>query len=87
MFGGENKRVSMRFNNSLLNVVIERFGTSSDVTYYPDGKSNFIVTTDVEISDQFYAWMCGFRKRASIVRPPEVVEGFKNFLKDIESKY
>lgn len=87
MFGGENKRVSMRFNNSLLSVVIERFGASSDVTYYPDGKSNFIVTTDVEISDQFYAWMCGFRKRASIVRPPEVIEGFKNFLKDIESKY
>ena len=87
MFGGENKRISMRFNNSLLSVVIERFGAGSDVTYNPDGKHNFIVNADVEISDQFYAWMCGFRKRASIVRPPEVVEGFKNFLKDIESKY
>jgi predicted DNA-binding transcriptional regulator YafY len=87
MFSGENKRVSMRFNNSLLSAVIERFGNKSDVTYRPDGKSNFIVIADVEISDQFYAWMCGFRKRASIVHPPEVVEGMKNFLKDIESKY
>lgn len=87
MFGGENKRISMRFNNSLLSVVIERFGVNSDVTYIPDGKHNFIVNADVEISDQFYAWLCGFRKRASIVRPPEVIEGFKAFLKDIESKY
>lgn len=87
MFGGETKSVSMRFNNSLLSVVIERFGASSDVSYRPDGKSNFIITADVEISDQFYAWMCGFRKRASIVHPLEVVEGFKTFLKDIESKY
>ena len=87
MFSGENKRVSMRFNNSLLSAVIERFGNKSDVTYRPDGKSNFIVIADVEISDQFYAWICGFRKRASIVHPPEIVEGIKTFLKDIESKY
>ena len=87
MFGGEKKRVSMRFNNSLLSAVIERFGNGSDVSYMPDGKSNFIVNADVEISDQFYAWICGFRKRASIVHPSDVVEGMRKFLADIESKY
>lgn len=87
MFGGKNRRVNMRFNNSLLSVVIERFGTGSDVFYRPDGKSNFIVTADIEISDQFFSWICGFRKRASIISPSDVVEDMKKFLKDIESKY
>ena len=87
MFGGENKHVSIRFTNSLLDVVIERFGTGSDVFYRPDDDHHFVVVSDVEISDQFYSWICSFRKKATIISPPEVVEGMKKFLSDIESKY
>ena len=87
MYGGENKRVSIKFINPLLDVAIERFGTDSDVFYRPCDKSHFIVTANVEISDQFYSWVCSFRKKANIISPPEVVEGMKNFLNDIESKY
>lgn len=87
MYGGENKHVSIRFVASLLDVVIERFGAGYDVFYRPDDEHHFIVTSDVEISDQFYSWVCSFRKKASIVSPPDVVEGMKKFLSDIESKY
>ena len=87
MYGGENKHVSIRFISSLLGVVIERFGTGSDVFYRPDDAHHFIVTSDVEVSDQFYSWVCSFRKSATIISPPEVVEGMKKFLSDIESKY
>lgn len=85
--GGENKHVSIRFISSLLGVVIERFGTGSDVFYRPEDAHHFIVTSDVEVSDQFYSWVCSFRKSATIISPPEVVEGMKKFLSDIESKY
>lgn len=87
MFGGEQKRVSIRFRNYLLDTAIERFGTDKDVFYRPDGKEYFVVTADVEISDQFFAWVCGFRKRAAIINPPDVVEGMKKFLEDIETEY
>lgn len=48
---------------------------------------HFIVTTQIAISDQFYGWLCGFRKMAVIVSPPDVVTDFQNFLDDIYGKY
>lgn len=87
MFGGERKRVSIRFINPLLDTAVERFGTSPDVFYRRDDEKHFVVTADVEISDQFFAWVCGFRKKATIIYPPELVASIKEFLIDIRSKY
>ena len=87
MFSGEQKRVNIRFTNNLLDVAIERFGTGGQVFYRPDDNNHFIVSADVEISDQFYSWVCGFRKKAVIISPPDVVEGMQQFLNDIQGKY
>lgn len=87
MFGGEQKRVSIRFINRLLDTAIERFGTSPDIFYRQDDEKHFVVTADVEISDQFLAWVCGFRKGAAIINPPDVVERMKKFLEDIKTRY
>lgn len=87
MYGGQQKRVSVRFINPLLDTAIERFGTSPHVFYRPDGERHFVVTADVEISDQFFSWVCGFRKRATIINPPDVVEDMQKFLKDIAGRY
>lgn len=65
MFGGEKKRVQIRFVNKLLDTAVERFGKGKDTFYYQDGEEHFIVATDVEVSDQFFAWVCGFGKKAS----------------------
>lgn len=58
-----------------------------DVFYMVDDDRHFVVSTNVEISDQFFAWICGFRKRAKIVSPPEVVESMKRFLNDVYGRY
>lgn len=87
MFGGEQKRVSVRFINPLLDTAIERFGTSPDVFYRPEGERHFVVTADVEISNQFFAWVCGFGKRAKIVNPPDVAADMKEFLSGIAEMY
>lgn len=87
MYGGPQKRVSVRFINPLLDTAIERFGTAPDVFYRPDGDRHFVVSADVEVSDQFFSWVCGFRKRAKIISPPEVVEGMQKFLADIAGRY
>lgn len=87
MFGGEQKRVRIRFINPLLDTVVDRFGTGGEVSYSSDGEGHFTVSADVEISDQFYSWICGFRKKATIISPPEVIEGMKTFLQDIQARY
>lgn len=86
MFGGKKRRVRIRFINPLLDTVIERFGTK-DAIYSADGEQHFIVAATVEISDQFLAWVCGFRKKATIIAPSDVVEDMKNFLSDISDRY
>ena len=87
MFSGEKKRVSLRFTNNLLDTMVDRFGTGADVFYRPDDERHFVVSTDIAISDQFYGWLCGFRKMAKIVSPSDVVQDFQNFLDDISGRY
>lgn len=86
MFAGERVTVQIRFVNTLLDTVVDRFGKEG-VTYSKSGDSHFIVTAPVEVSDQFFAWVCGFRKRAKIIGPPRVVEQMKEFVDAIQSKY
>lgn len=87
MFGGNPKRVSIRFIHSLLDTVIERFGTGHDVFYRQDDEKHFVVTANVEVSDQFFAWVCGFGRRAKIINPPDVVADMDKFLSKIKEMY
>lgn len=87
MFSGEKKRVSLRFTNNLLDTIVDRFGTGADVFYRPDDETHFVVSADVAISDQFYGWLCGFRKMAKIISPPDVAADFQKFMSDIQGKY
>lgn len=86
MFGGEQERVTIRFINPLLDAVVDRFG-SKDVQYAKVDDSHFSVTAQVEISDQFFSWICGFAKRAKIVAPESVIQEYRDFLDKIRSLY
>lgn len=87
MYGGKQERVSIRFINPLLDTAIERFGTGKDVFYRPEGEKHFVVTADVEISDQFYGWLCGFGKRVKIITPATAAEEYKAYLDKICTMY
>ena len=87
MFNGEQKRVMIRFTNDRLDTVVDRLGINNGTTYLADDPSHFIAVADIEVSDQFYSWICGFRKKATILSPVEVVEGMKKFLEDISKRY
>lgn len=87
MFGGEQEKVTIRFENGLLDTVIDKFGVGFGAEYVPDGENHFVVTTNVAVSDQFYAWVCGFGTKAKIVAPGKVVQNFKNYLSDIANQY
>ena len=85
MFSGEVKKVKMRFSNRMANVVIDRFG--QDIVMYPDDEKHFTIHTDIEVSPQFYGWLCGLGKAARIVAPAEVVEEMGNYVKGIAEMY
>lgn len=81
MFGGEEKKVTLNFPNSLIGVVFDRFGTEVGVAKKPDGTVN--VHVEVVISGQFYGWLAGIGKEAKIISPLEVREDYRNYLKEI----
>ena len=86
MYSGERTRVKMRFVTSLLNTAIDRFGRRG-IVYEKADASHFFVTADVEVSDQFFAWICGFGRRAKIISPEPIVKKFSEFLDKIREMY
>ena len=86
MYGGTQKRVSIQFINPLLDTAVERFGTK-DVQYSKVDERHFKVSTNVEISDQFYGWLLGFGKCAKLIWPDDEVEKFKEYLEKVMRTY
>ena len=87
MFGGEQEKVTIRFENGLLDTVIDKFGVGFGAEYVPDGENHFVATTNVAVSDQFYAWICGFGTKAKIVAPEKVAREYQKHLRDILAQY
>lgn len=87
MTNGERTKVEMRFDNGLLDAVIDKFGVGFGAEYQQDGDNHFVVTAEVEVSDQFFAWVCGFGRSAEIRTPSKIVFMFKNFLQTVLEKY
>ena len=86
MFGGKRVRLTLRFINPLLDTVIDRFGTK-DVHYEKRDESHFTASPEVELSDQFFSWLCGFGNKVKIIGPDFVIEQFTEYLDKIRSMY
>ena len=86
MFSGNPQRVTIHFINPLLDTVVDRFGTA-DVIYGKVDDHHFSINTKVNVSEQFFSWLCSFGKRAKLVSPAPVVEEFKQFLDKIRNMY
>jgi len=88
MFGGDQKRVTIRFINPLLDAVVDRFGNDRNTVWYNKlDDRHFTVTTLVEISDQFFGWILGFGKKAKLIAPDDVVDQFKAYLERVKEMY
>ena len=71
---------------SLLDAAIERFGRAN-VSYIKNDEHHFTLSTEIEISDQFLGWLCGFGVGAQIVAPDHVKSKFEAFLDGIRKLY
>ena len=85
MFSGQTQRVKLRFHRSLVNVVVDRFG--SDTIMIPDGQEHFVFTVDVAVSPLFLSWVIGFGDKAAIVHPQSVVRECIDLCEQVMSQY
>ena len=86
MFSGHASKVKLRFENELVNAVIDRFGKNVDMTAYDD--DHFICTVEVN-ADQpipFFSWLFLFSTKAEILEPLELRKQYTDILKAIADK-
>lgn len=85
MYGGTLEAVTMEFNDGLIGVVLDRFGT--DIIIQKIGEGSFKIRHEVAVSGQFYGWVAGLGSGVKIISPQLVVDGFKEYITDVLSKY
>lgn len=86
MFNGKRVRPTLRFTNDLLDTAIDRFGIK-DVQYEKYDAGHFTVAPEVELSKQFFSWLCGFGNKVKIIGPDFVKEEFTAYLDKIRALY
>ena len=86
MFKGKKQTVHLKCVNSLLDTMIERFGTKS-TNYRKIDENHFTVVSEVEISKQFFGWLLGFGKEVVLLNPPSIVRQFEEYLDSIREMY
>ncbi len=78
MYGGTLEAVTMEFDDQLIGVVMDRFGT--DAIIQKTGDDSFMIRHEVAVSGQFYGWIAGLGTGVKIVSPQHVVDGFKQHM-------
>ena len=85
MYSGESATVKLRFHNSLVNVVLDRFGR--ETMLIPDGEEHFVFTVNVAVSPMFLSWVIGFGNKARILYPQSVIDACKSMCQDALAQY
>ena len=81
MFGGDDVRVELTADNSLINSMIDRFG--KDVILYPKNDSEVRIIANATRSGTFFAWLAQFGSKIHIDAPDDLRKEYVSFLKDI----
>ena len=85
MYGGETVNVKLRFDDSLIGVVVDRF--SDKVFIQPHSDGTFTVSAEVMLSPQFYGWVFSFGNKIKVVSPKAAKEGFYQYLESVSALY
>ena len=85
MFGGEDTRVQLEFDKSLMNPIIDKFGKDVRVEKVDDTTARAYVA--IAKSSVFFGWLTQFGNDIKIVSPTNLAEEYKVFLKKIIKQY
>ncbi len=85
MYTGKEKKVTIRFDLDLLNVILDRFGIEVNIKLMDERW--FEITEIVYVSPTFLSWVVQFQDKAKIIEPIEVIEEFKTTLEKALKNY
>ena len=85
MFSGREGQVTLRCRNSLVGVVLDRFGR--EVILVPDGEEHFTVTIQAVVSPQFLGWVFGLGEGVTIKGPEWAREMLREQLDAVAGQY
>ena len=85
MFGGHEEQVTLRCENHLAGVIVDRFG--NDVRIIKDGDGHFKASATVDVSPQFFGWITGVGKALQLVAPESVRKEYLRYLKEVAAAY
>lgn len=74
MFDGAETEVTLRCENNLMKVIIDRFG--EDVHTWTEDDEHFCVKIKVYVSPTFYSWVFQFAGRIKIIFPDETAHEY-----------
>lgn len=69
---GSTEELRIRFDNSLIEAVYERFGDRTAIRY--DSERTFYVDVTVQLSPMFWGWLFGFGDKVKILSPEYAAE-------------
>ena len=85
MYPGKPETVEIKFENSLMNSVIDRF-SERVVTRRVDDE-HFVITVDVQLSPTFFGWVFKFGDKAEILSPQNAVDEARSMVESISKLY
>ena len=85
MFDGEEELVTLRLDNKLAGVVIDRFGR--ETTFFPVDRDSFEVKVRVAVSRQFLGWLIALGDGVEVVSPEGVIRRIREIGRELRQKY
>ena len=78
MFSGKIVKAKISFDESLVSVVLDYFG--SDVHLIDTGDGRFSVNAEVSESNVFLGWICQFGDKAEIIEPKSLRDSMNTLI-------
>ena len=86
MYGGPERRVTLRCTADLLPVMKDRFGR--DPMYLNDEEGTHVhFDVPVCVSPQFYGWVCGFGGKVEVLAPADVRQGLHDVVQGLAQQH
>ena len=85
MYGGKEETLRLQFDNSLMNVVIDRFGEK--VICHPNSETSFYINSEVQLAPTFWGWLFQFGNKAKVLAPEYAADIAKQKLAEIMKLY
>lgn len=85
MYGGHDEVLTLKCKNSLVGVILDRFGT--ELMLIPVDEDHFRTRVLISVSRQFFGWITGIGKELVIEGPENVRTEYQEYLREILGEY